>query len=336
MTSEKPPPGNAPLISVIITNHNYANFLETCIRSALSQDYPSVEVIVVDDGSTDNSRSIIESFDSISAVYVANSGQAGAVRAGLAISAGEIVYCLDSDDFLYVDALSSIQALWTPDVSAVAARLSVVRGLDNSPTSETIPERYNPESNTLDFMIRNGYVEAATTSGMAFSRALALKLSAEALNMTWNGIDAYLTYSAPLFGRLIQSEKLVGCYRIHGQNVSLAATKTIAGLQAHVYYQYWAQMTFRKFALEMKGLSIAGPPKGAFLLQWLIMTADFPSDRFVVPMVADIKLAFSCAQAFLVERSISRLHRIRNAGFIILYSLVPQRLRQMISRAIYA
>ena len=329
-------PDKPPLVSIIITNHNYALFLTTCIRSALSQQYPSFEVIVVDDGSTDGSREIIAGFTEVQAFHVANQGQAGAFRTGLAHAHGDIIYSLDSDDFLHPDALATITALWSSDVAAVAGRLRVVRGQDDTPTAETVPASYRPGSGSLDFMVANGFVEAATTSGMAFSRELAQTIARDALNMTWNGIDAYLTYSAPLFGRLVQTDKVLGCYRIHGKNVSLASEKSVSGLQAHVYYQYWAQMTFRKLARDRLGLEISGPPRGAFLLQWLIMTADFPAGRFPVPLTADFGLAVACARAFMREKTISALHRARNAIFILVYSVLPKALRIKISRALYA
>jgi glycosyltransferase involved in cell wall biosynthesis len=51
-----------PLVSIIITNYNYGRYLRAAIDSALAQTYPQVEVIVVDDGSTDGSREIIEAY----------------------------------------------------------------------------------------------------------------------------------------------------------------------------------------------------------------------------------------------------------------------------------
>lgn len=52
-----------PLVSIIINNYNYARFLSDAIDSSLAQTYPYIEVIVVDDGSTDNSRDIIDGYD---------------------------------------------------------------------------------------------------------------------------------------------------------------------------------------------------------------------------------------------------------------------------------
>jgi glycosyltransferase involved in cell wall biosynthesis len=89
------------MISVIIPNYNGAKFLREAIDSALSQTGVGVEVIVVDDGSTDDSRGIIESYgDSIRSLFQDNLGACAARNAGLGIAQGEYVKFLDSDDIL--------------------------------------------------------------------------------------------------------------------------------------------------------------------------------------------------------------------------------------------
>src|ERR1035438_2741424 len=79
-----------PLMSVIIDNYNYGGFVRDAINSALDQTYPNVEVIVVDDGSTDNSREVISSFGNrVISVLKENGGQSSALNAGIARSSGE-------------------------------------------------------------------------------------------------------------------------------------------------------------------------------------------------------------------------------------------------------
>ena len=70
-------------VSIIISNYNYGRFLSAAIDSALAQTYQTVEVIVVDDGSTDNSREVIESYgDRITALFQKNGKQAAALNYG--------------------------------------------------------------------------------------------------------------------------------------------------------------------------------------------------------------------------------------------------------------
>src|SRR3954454_14414573 len=94
--------------SVIINNFNYARFLADAIDSALAQTHPNTEVIVVDDGSTDESASVIAAYgDRIAPVLKGNGGQASAYNAGYERSSGDIVCFLDADDMLLVDAIGS-------------------------------------------------------------------------------------------------------------------------------------------------------------------------------------------------------------------------------------
>lgn len=88
------------LVSVIIPNFNYGRFLQLTIDSALNQTYNNLEVIVVDNGSTDNSRSILESYgERIITIFQNNQGQAAARNSGLAIARGDLIALLDADDY---------------------------------------------------------------------------------------------------------------------------------------------------------------------------------------------------------------------------------------------
>src|SRR5690242_15345928 len=82
---------NAPLlVSIIIDNYNYGQYLQAAIESALGQTYHNIEVVVVDDGSTDDSREVIGRYDGrITAVLKENGGQASALNAGFVRSHGQ-------------------------------------------------------------------------------------------------------------------------------------------------------------------------------------------------------------------------------------------------------
>jgi glycosyltransferase involved in cell wall biosynthesis len=91
---------DAPLVSVIIPCLNQAHFLGEAIESALSQDYPSVEVVVVDDGSTDHTAKVATATPEVHYVYQANAGLAAARNKGIAESHGSYLVFLDADDWL--------------------------------------------------------------------------------------------------------------------------------------------------------------------------------------------------------------------------------------------
>jgi glycosyltransferase involved in cell wall biosynthesis len=104
----------SPLVSILINNYNYGQFLAEAIDSALMQTYTNIEVIVVDDGSTDNSHEIIKSYrDRITSILKKNGGQASAFNTGFAASNGEIVCFLDSDDIFLPDKVKEIVNIFT-------------------------------------------------------------------------------------------------------------------------------------------------------------------------------------------------------------------------------
>jgi len=98
-----------PVASIIIMNYNYADFLSIAISSALSQTYPNVEVVVVDDGSTDNSRDIINAYgEKIVPVFKKNGGQASALNAGYKVCKGDIICFLDADDLFLPEKVAQV------------------------------------------------------------------------------------------------------------------------------------------------------------------------------------------------------------------------------------
>ena len=101
------------MISVIIINHNYAQFIGEAIESVLNQTYQDFELIVIDGDSSDNSRQIITGYaekhrDKITAVFKPTSGQAAAFNLGHKLCHGDIIAFLDADDYFYETKLEKL------------------------------------------------------------------------------------------------------------------------------------------------------------------------------------------------------------------------------------
>lgn len=95
---------SVPLVSVIIPNYNAAAYIRKAVDSVLQQHYPHLEVIVVDDGSTDDSPSILAEYgDKIRVIRQHNAGAAAARNSGLAVAQGEYIAFLDADDVYLAD-----------------------------------------------------------------------------------------------------------------------------------------------------------------------------------------------------------------------------------------
>jgi glycosyltransferase involved in cell wall biosynthesis len=96
----------APIVSVVIPCFNQAHFLHAAIDSVRVQAYPSIELIVVDDGSTDGTTAVAEA-RGVLVVRQANGGLGSARNAGLRAATGEFIVFLDADDELMPDAIAS-------------------------------------------------------------------------------------------------------------------------------------------------------------------------------------------------------------------------------------
>ena len=102
-------PETLPLVSIIIPNYNHAQYIEDAIHSVLRQTYRNVEIIVVDDGSRDNSREVIAAFgDTVRAIFQQNQGLSAARNTGLTASRGKFIGVLDADDMYEPDFVETL------------------------------------------------------------------------------------------------------------------------------------------------------------------------------------------------------------------------------------
>lgn len=105
-----------PLVSVIIPNYNHAHYLGDAIRSVLDQEYPNYEILVIDDGSTDNSREVVGKFGSqIRYIWQSNQGLSAARNTGIAASQGTCIGLLDADDIWSPNYLSTMVPVLAAD-----------------------------------------------------------------------------------------------------------------------------------------------------------------------------------------------------------------------------
>jgi glycosyltransferase involved in cell wall biosynthesis len=210
----------APRVSVVINNHNYARYLGEAIDSALAQSYPRVEVVVVDDGSTDDSPAVIARYGGrVVPVLKGNGGMGSAVNAGFAASSGDLVIVLDADDALAPRAVERAVGAWRPGVAKVQWRLAVVDAT-GAPRGALAPAARIPlPSGDLRPLVASRFAYAfPPTSGNAYDRRVLgrlLPLDAAAWPLT---ADYYLNMLAPFYGDVVSIDEPLGRYRLHGSN----------------------------------------------------------------------------------------------------------------------
>jgi glycosyltransferase involved in cell wall biosynthesis len=222
-----------PGVSIVIPNYNYARFVGAAIDSGLAQDHPKTEVIVVDDGSTDDSRAVIAGFGNrIRALYQTNQGHVAASNAGWPLARHEIVIFLDADDLLLPDAASTIAAMWRPGVSKLQWTLQVIddAGHLSGTSYPKYPKGLTPQV-VRDHLLRTGAYPCPPTSGNAYTRTVLEALSPIEGHKNMDGI---LTTAAPLYGDVITINRPLGAYRCHNSNASDQSTIRLARFERYL------------------------------------------------------------------------------------------------------
>jgi glycosyltransferase involved in cell wall biosynthesis len=209
---------SSPLVTVIIPNHNYGDFVADAIDSALALDWPAVEVIVVDDGSRDHSRQVISGYgERVLALFQDNAGQSVACSTGFARSSGQIIIFLDSDDLLEPSLIKELMAVWRPGISKVQFQMKVVDAAGKA-TGDVLPQYHVVPSPA---QVRRWARTAAAYptppgSGNAYSRAFIEKIFP--LDGQDRASDTYCLAAAPYLGDVLTLAKPLVKYRVHGSN----------------------------------------------------------------------------------------------------------------------
>ncbi|MBW4473808.1 MAG: glycosyltransferase [Stenomitos rutilans HA7619-LM2] len=207
------------LVSIIVNNYNYDRFLKEAIDSALNQTYPHIEVIVVDDGSTDNSCGVIAEYgDRILPLFQPNGRQGAAFNNGFAHSNGDIIIFLDADDYLLPNAVECVVAAWKPDIAKVHYRLDVVDA-DRQPRGFSYPQGGSSlaSGEVWRRLLQIGSYRGVPTSGNAISRH-ALAQVTPIPDEYRSVADDYLSVLIPLYGEVVAISEPLAAYRLHTNN----------------------------------------------------------------------------------------------------------------------
>jgi Glycosyl transferase family 2 len=255
-----------PSVAIVIDNYNYARYLVAAVESALAQSYDSVRVIVVDDGSTDESRELLSGYaDRVQLVLKENGGQASAFNAGFAASREDIVIFLDADDMLLPNAAGLVADRFArePALVKVQYRLEVIDSAGR-PTGEVkpMPHLALPQGDMRQAELTFSFdLVWLATSGNAFRREAVAQLFPIPEERFRLCADRYLVHLAALLGRVASLEDVGGRYRVHGANSyePQSAVVSVANVRNSVGYAAEVSVELERVADRIGLTRAAGP-----------------------------------------------------------------------------
>lgn len=208
-------------LSVVITNYNYARFVATAVDSALALRWDDVEVVVVDDGSTDESAEVLRRYAGrVQVILTANGGQRAAANRGFAATTGDVVLFLDSDDVLPPELPELLAAVWSPTVSKVQFRMQRIDEAGTPvgrpfPRWQTVPT----PAQVRRWATRTSAYPTPPGSANAYARWFLERIFPLDASLG-SSADSGCLATAPFHGDVVTQPAVVVGYRQHGANDS--------------------------------------------------------------------------------------------------------------------
>ncbi len=203
-----------PLISVIIPTFNAVDFLQRAIESVLHQTYRNFEILVIDDGSTDNTRLVTQESKVIKYFYQENKGLSSARNIGIQKSKGEYLVFLDADDWLEKDALQQnlLVIKNKPGIAFVSGNYYLLRAKSNEVETIMTTVKYNHYIRLL----QSNYI--GMHAAVMFQRWVFQQFRYDETLKACEDYDLYLaiTRSYPV----IHHQKFIATYYFHSSGLS--------------------------------------------------------------------------------------------------------------------
>ena len=135
-------------VSIIIPVYNVEKYLEECVQSVLSQTYGNYEIILVDDGSTDKSGAICDSYanqDNVKIIHKENGGLSSARNTGIAMAEGNLLFFVDTDDYISEDALEIMTGMYTNTGADIVVAQYSPKAEDLSHRKQAVPAVFDSQ-----------------------------------------------------------------------------------------------------------------------------------------------------------------------------------------------
>ncbi len=239
----------APLVSIVVISYNYGHFLGEAIESALHQSWPKTEIVVVDDGSTDDTAQVAARFAPAGVRYLhkPNGGLSQARNVGARVAAGSLVVFLDADDRLEPEMVEHCIEALARDPGAAFA-FPQVRSFGDA-ESVTALTGWD-----IDRLKAGNYIQPTYLIHAPLVRSHRYD---ETNRVGWEDWDFLLALAEEGHHGVLVDEPLV-CYRRHGSNMTAAIVgKTSTALLARVLRRHARFVGYRRWlAAERRNLRL--------------------------------------------------------------------------------
>jgi hypothetical protein len=259
------PAAQAATLAAVVVNYNYGRFLAQAIDSLLIQTVPFDEIIVVDDGSTDDSATVLDAYAaSIKAIKLVNGGQLRACLAGLAATSTDYVYFLDADDHARPELVATVLPHLGERPVKVQFQLegvsAEVAGLES--VFPTFPPAYDAERMRADNRAMGFYI-CPPTSGNVYRRDALQSLPVEKLDPR-DFIDGPSTLVLPYLGEIVSVSTPLAFYRLHGANHSQWSEPTPELLRGEID---WFRRRWQQACMILAERAPAPPDRPTYVLE---------------------------------------------------------------------
>lgn len=269
----------SPVLAIIINCFNYERYVHRAIQSVVSQNNRCCEIIVVDDGSTDQSWTVIQS-SGVRAFRKTNGGQVSACLLGLDNTTAPFVLFLDADDQLLPNSLAVIISALDANIAKLQFPLMRIddAGSVIAPAFPSLPEG-RERDRFKKFVNESGTYVSPPTSGNVFRRDVCELLREATYD---SAVDGVILSAAPFFGDIVSLKRPLGCYRIHGKNKSGVRSMLSLSLLERHKRRFSDRVLHLKSALRQRGLvDSVQPPTQMYFYSIYEITHDILSGRRV-------------------------------------------------------
>lgn len=243
----------APLVSIVIPAYNYAMFLPEAIESILSQDYPRIELLVIDDGSTDGTRELLASYgDRFWWDSQPNAGQPATLNRGWQRAGGELLAYLNADDVLAPGAVAAAVAALQAQPAAVMTYCDFA--LIDRASAETA-RHHMPARVDLPRLLRTGFAPFGPGS---FMRRAAIEATAGWDPSLARVPDFDFALRLACLGTFVHVPRVMASFRVHESSISFAAPPSRVTEEAvRVVERFYAAHDLPPDILALRGEALA-------------------------------------------------------------------------------